>query len=466
MTRTNLKDATKDLLQSSESVMESVADVRKGADILMHMLRKFENQYVREEEIRRDEEMQAEQERLAQTHTKAYTMPDSEEEAAAAMPAEPKPPEEKQTPKAEEAPADAVTEPPVQAAPVADVPDAQAPEKIVKKPNVEAAAPPPQPVVRPAAPAAASAAPQRPYGRPANPPQGATPAQPTRRRDDLPVLPIRRASRPPRRRPANPPQSGLARPANPMQGGIARPANPMQGGYARPASPQGNFGRPANPQGPYGRPAGPQGNFGRPANPQGPFGRPANPQGPFGRPANAQGPFGRPAGSPGGRPVPGRLPVTPEIAPAQGKERVSNYDPNKKAYVNRRRDAERTNINRKHLARQNQQGTAEDEIIRGGRRARAKKPSAQMMMAPIRIDKAMMTNEAITVKDLTERIGKPAGDILKKLLLLGVMANINSELDYDTASLVCSEFGVDLEFKLDRTAEDDAYRYRRGGHGR
>ena len=66
-----------------------------------------------------------------------------------------------------------------------------------------------------------------------------------------------------------------------------------------------------------------------------------------------------------------------------------------------------------------------------------------------------MTAETITVKDLTERIGKPAGEILKKLLMLGVMANINSELDYDTASLVCSDFGVTLELNLAKTAEDD-----------
>ena len=65
-----------------------------------------------------------------------------------------------------------------------------------------------------------------------------------------------------------------------------------------------------------------------------------------------------------------------------------------------------------------------------------------------------MTAETITVKDLTERIGKPAGEIIKKLLLLGVMATINQELDYDTASLVCTEFGVELERKLEKTAED------------
>ena len=76
------------------------------------------------------------------------------------------------------------------------------------------------------------------------------------------------------------------------------------------------------------------------------------------------------------------------------------------------------------------------------------------MMAPIKIETAYMTQETITVKDLTERIGKPAGEILKKLLLLGNIATINSELDYDTASLVAAEFDVELVLKLERTAED------------
>ncbi|MBN1776979.1 MAG: translation initiation factor IF-2 [Clostridiales bacterium] len=408
MAKTNLKDATKDLLQSSESVMETVADVRKGADILMHMLRKLENQYLREEEIRREEEMLAEQERLAQTHTRAYTMPDSEEEAAVAE--EEISEETKAEPEAAEAPA-------VQAEPetAEEADEEPAPEKAVKMPKAKEEAAPPQPAAR-QAPIAAAAVPQRPYGRPANP------------------------------------QRPYVRPANP-QGPYGRPANP-QGPYGRPANPQAPYGRPANPHSPYGRPANPQAPYGRPASAQGPYGRSANPQRPYGRPANAQGPYGRPAGTQGGYPAPGRAPAVADIAPAAGKERVSNYDPNKKSYTNRRRDAERTNKNRKHMSRQTIRGGIEDEVIRGGRRARAKKPSAQQMMAPIRIDKALMNAETITVKELTERIGKPAGEILKKLLLLGMMANINSELDFDTASLVCSEFGVELEMKLDRTAED------------
>ena len=149
----------------------------------------------------------------------------------------------------------------------------------------------------------------------------------------------------------------------------------------------------------------------------------------------------------GSRPAKG-----PELTPTAEKERVSNYDPNKKSYM-RQHDPERVAKNRKQLSRENFSGN-DDDVVRGGRRARSKKPSAQMMMAPIKIEKAYMTAETITVKDLTERIGKPSGNILKKLLLLGVMANINNELDFDTASLVCAEFGVELEMNLAKTAED------------
>ena len=165
----------------------------------------------------------------------------------------------------------------------------------------------------------------------------------------------------------------------------------------------------------------------------------------------AQGGAGRPMGG-AGRPA-SRGPKGPELIPTVEKERVSNYDPNKKLRQ-RQHDPEHQNVkNRKQLAREN--GYAgEDDVVRGGRKKKGKQLSAQQMMAPIKIETAYMTAETITVRDLTERIGKPAGEIIKKLLLLGIMATINQELDYDTASLVASEFGVTLEMKLDKTAED------------
>ena len=165
----------------------------------------------------------------------------------------------------------------------------------------------------------------------------------------------------------------------------------------------------------------------------------------------------RPAGGMGGaRPMggnrPQRGPKGPELMPTVEKERVSNYDPNKKMRQ-RQHDPEHQPVkNRKQLARDTGYGM-DDDVVRG-RRKKGRQLSAQQMMAPIKIETAYMTAETITVRDLTERIGKPAGEIIKKLMLLGIMATINQELDFDTASLVASEFGVTLEMKLDKTAED------------
>jgi small GTP-binding protein len=64
-----------------------------------------------------------------------------------------------------------------------------------------------------------------------------------------------------------------------------------------------------------------------------------------------------------------------------------------------------------------------------------------------------MAGDTITVRDLTEKIGKPAGEIIKKLFLLGNMATINSEIDFDTAQLVCSDFEITLERKQEQSAE-------------
>ncbi len=217
--------------------------------------------------------------------------------------------------------------------------------------------------------------------------------------------------------------------------GTLRPAAQERAqGNARPA---GRDGFAPRGQGAQGRPMAQGGQRPQGARPMG-QGAP-RPQGAQGRPA-------------GGRPAQGRGPKGPELMPTVEKERVSNYDPNKKLRQ-RQHDPEHQNVkNRKQLARESGYGM-DDDVVRG-RRKKGKQPSAQQMMAPIKIETAYMTAETITVRDLTERIGKPAGEIIKKLMLLGIMATINQELDYDTASLVASEFGVTLEMKLDKTAED------------
>ena len=49
---------------------------------------------------------------------------------------------------------------------------------------------------------------------------------------------------------------------------------------------------------------------------------------------------------------------------------------------------------------------------------------------------------SLTVKELAEKMGREVSEIIKKLMLLGVMASINQEVDVDTATIVAEEFGV------------------------
>ncbi len=51
----------------------------------------------------------------------------------------------------------------------------------------------------------------------------------------------------------------------------------------------------------------------------------------------------------------------------------------------------------------------------------------------------------VAVKELAEVIGKSASDIIKKLMGLGIMVTINEEIDYDTAEVIATEFGLEVE---------------------
>lgn len=54
-------------------------------------------------------------------------------------------------------------------------------------------------------------------------------------------------------------------------------------------------------------------------------------------------------------------------------------------------------------------------------------------------------DEAITVANLAKSMGIKANEVLKKLLLLGLPANINQALDFDTATLLAAEFDFEVE---------------------
>lgn len=59
--------------------------------------------------------------------------------------------------------------------------------------------------------------------------------------------------------------------------------------------------------------------------------------------------------------------------------------------------------------------------------------------------KHIKVGETITVKELASKMTYPVTDVIKKLMLLGTMATINQELDFETATLIAEEFGITVE---------------------
>lgn len=60
----------------------------------------------------------------------------------------------------------------------------------------------------------------------------------------------------------------------------------------------------------------------------------------------------------------------------------------------------------------------------------------------------------ITVQELAELFKRTPAELIKRLMLLGVMATINQEVDTETAVIMGSEFGVNVEVEIPKTAED------------
>ena len=475
MTKVKLKDATRELLADANKVKDEASRARKGADNLLQSLRALENGFVKATEEKNAEMKRAEAEKQRADHSKAYVMLDADERAAIEA-------AEQEAARAKAAKAAAAEKAAAEkaAAEKAAAEKAAAEKAAAEKAAAEKAAAEKAAAEKAAAEKAKAEAPKKPaigqiISRPGqNVPQkpvGLAPnvIRPPRPVQPRPAQPAQGAQGQQQGRPANgtfqPRPQGAPQQGQRPQGQFAGRPGPNGAFQPRPQGAPGQGGFQPRPQGqgfqgrPQGAPA--QGGFQPRPQGQGFQQRPAGQGGFQGRPQGAPGQGGfqpRPQGAPGqGRPMGGGMsrpkPAAPEMAPAMGKERVSNYDPNKKNYV-RQHDPEHVARNRKQLSRDAGYSGYDDDVVRGGKKSRQKKPSAQQMMAPIKIETAYMSGDTIIVRDLCEKIGKPSGEIIKKLFLLGNMATINSEIDFDTASLVCADFEITLEKKAEQTAED------------
>ncbi|MEK7828218.1 MAG: translation initiation factor IF-2, partial [Deltaproteobacteria bacterium] len=76
-------------------------------------------------------------------------------------------------------------------------------------------------------------------------------------------------------------------------------------------------------------------------------------------------------------------------------------------------------------------------------------PERELKKTEITVPKAakrvIKISDAISVGELSQRLGIKTGDIIKKLMNLGIMASINQFIDVDTATLVASDFEYEVE---------------------
>ncbi|MDR1439315.1 MAG: translation initiation factor IF-2, partial [Clostridiales bacterium] len=99
--------------------------------------------------------------------------------------------------------------------------------------------------------------------------------------------------------------------------------------------------------------------------------------------------------------------------------------------------------------------TSSDDPKRSRRQQRQRKLMRKDKFIPPR---AVLTSvrlpEAMTVKELAETLKKTAGDVIKKLMGMGMPASVNEVLDYDTATLVAEEYGISAEREVVVNEED------------
>ncbi|HGH5581036.1 TPA: translation initiation factor IF-2, partial [Staphylococcus pseudintermedius] len=74
-----------------------------------------------------------------------------------------------------------------------------------------------------------------------------------------------------------------------------------------------------------------------------------------------------------------------------------------------------------------------------------KKNAPQQPSEPKELPSKITYTEGITVGELSDKLGVDSSEIIKKLFLLGIMANINQSLDIEALELVASDYGVELE---------------------
>lgn len=123
------------------------------------------------------------------------------------------------------------------------------------------------------------------------------------------------------------------------------------------------------------------------------------------------------------------------------KKMVYNLDREEKV---KPKTAEQPKQNVRRGKSQKPQSRTKKQAARG--RKKRKPQSSVKKQAPVRV-KEIILEGPLTVQEFAHCLKRKAGEVIKKLISMGVMATINQELDIDTLILLGEEFGTNVKVK-------------------
>lgn len=131
---------------------------------------------------------------------------------------------------------------------------------------------------------------------------------------------------------------------------------------------------------------------------------------------------------------------------------LSKYDEKLEKY-DTRSDKESKGVQRiKKKNGQNRQG----EGFKGGKndwnKQNNNKKNPQFKPKPVKL--VINVPDEITVGELASRMKTAVGEVIKRLMKMGVMATVNESIDFDTAFLLCDEMGIEVNKEVVVTIEE------------
>lgn len=126
---------------------------------------------------------------------------------------------------------------------------------------------------------------------------------------------------------------------------------------------------------------------------------------------------------------------------------------NNKQNQNNKGNQQKSNNQQKNQNKKNGQNNKGKQQNKNNKNNKNNKQQSQAS-EPKEMPSKITYQEGITVGELAEKLNVESSGIIKKLFLLGIMANINQSLDEETLELIADDYGVEIEQEVVIDEED------------